>query len=152
MSLPGEVAFFGTRYKRLDPTTNQYKSILIQAHNLKSQVFHYDTTLDNCSDSTTAIYVSSRHTDLPIVIDTGASNSISPIGSDFMGDIRKPDLETLKQVNGTTPVAGQGDVQWNIEDFYGTRRSIITEHTLFLTHKSDYFLLKCIYQLTLPPT
>ena len=65
MSLTGEVAFFGTRYKRLDPSTNQYKSILIQAHNLKSQVFHYDTTLDNCSDSTTAIYVSSRHTDLP---------------------------------------------------------------------------------------
>ena len=67
------------------------------------------------------------HHDLPIVIDTGASNSISPIGSDFVGFIQKSDLSTLKQVNGTTPVAGQGNVQWNVEDFYGTRRSIITE-------------------------
>ena len=116
MSLTGEVAFFGTRYKRLDPSTNQYKSILIQAHNLKSQVFHYGTTLDNCSDSTTAIYVSSCGTDLPILINIGASNSISPISSDFVGITNKSDLASLKQVNRITSVAGQRNVKWNIKD------------------------------------
>ena len=98
---------------------------------------------------TIAIYVSSRNTDLPIVIDTGASNSISPIGSDFIGEIKKSDLSTLKQVNGATPVAGQGDVQWNIENFYGTRRSIITEAYFVPDVQIRLFLLKCTYQLTL---
>ena len=95
--------------------------------------------------------MSSRNTDLPIVIDTGASNSISPIGFDFMGEVKKSGLSTLKQVNGTTPVASQGGVQWNIEDFYGTRRSIITYAYFVPEAQIRLFLLKCIYQLTLLP-
>ena len=78
-------------------------------------MFYYDRNLDNCSDSTTVIYVSSCETNLPIVIDTG------------VGLINKSDLASLKQVNGTTPVSGQGNVKWDIEDFYGTRRLVMTE-------------------------
>ena len=127
LALTSEVAFFDSRYTRLDQSTSLYKSIWLQARNLKSQVFHYDSSLDDCTDSTSDIYVSSCSNDLPIVIDTGASNSISPEPTDFVDTIEKSDLPALKQVNGTTPVCGEGKVCWKIEDFNGTRRSITTQ-------------------------
>jgi hypothetical protein len=62
------------------------------------------------------------------VTDTGASNSITPITSDFVhGIIHKADLQALSQVNGTTPVCGQGLVKWPIEDVDGNRRTITTD-------------------------
>ena len=127
LSLTGEAAFFNSRYTRLDPTTSLHKSILISANHLKSQVFHYDKCRDGCTDSTQEVYVSSSGDKLPIVIDTGASNSISPTATDFTGTIRRSSLQSLKQVNGTTPVCGEGEVLWDIEDYYGTRRSVITD-------------------------
>jgi hypothetical protein len=120
------VSFFNSSYRRLDPSSTQFSSILIQARHLKLQVFHYDTTLAN-HNNTPEIYVSSNNKELPIVIDTGASSSITPIASDFTSEISKADLQELKQVNGTTPVCGQGIVEWPIEDVEGVRRSIITE-------------------------
>ena len=123
-----EVLFFNSHYRRLDPSSPEFSGILIQARHLKSQVFHYDTTLNNNTDSTLEIYVSSVDGELPIVIDTGASNSITPIASDFVGGvINKADLQSLTQVNGTTPVCGQGPVNWPIEDVDGVRRTITTD-------------------------
>jgi hypothetical protein len=95
---------------------------------LKAQIFHYDTTHTACTESTTELYISSCKIELPIVIDTGASNSITPIPSDFVdGIIHKADLQALSQLNGTTPVCGQGLVKWPIEDVDGTRRTITTD-------------------------
>jgi hypothetical protein len=122
------VSFFNSRYRRLDPLTTQHSTILLHTRHLKSQVFHYDSTFNNDDDSTTSIYVSTRDNELPIVIDTGASNSITPIPSDFVnGVINKADLQSLNQVNGTTPVCGQGQVNWDIEDVDGTQKRINTE-------------------------
>jgi hypothetical protein len=121
-----DVSFFNSSYRRLAPSSIWFNKILIQARHLKLQVFHYDTTLVNNSNSP-EIYVSSNNEELPIVIDTGASNSITPIASDFINDISKADLQELKQVNGTTPVCGQGLVLWPIEDVDGVRRSITTD-------------------------
>jgi hypothetical protein len=120
------VSFFNSSYRRLEPSSPHFNSILIQARHLKSQVFHYDTTFVN-NDDTPQIYVSSNNKELPIVIDTGASSSITPIASDFTSEISKADLQELKQVNGTTPVCGQGIVDWPIEDVDGIRRSITTD-------------------------
>ena len=50
-------------------------------------MFHYDSSLDDCTDSTSEIYVSSYSEELPIVIETGASNSISTNTLDFVGVI-----------------------------------------------------------------
>ena len=47
LALTSEVAFFDSRYTRLDQSTSLYKSIWLQARNLKSQVFHYDNSLDD---------------------------------------------------------------------------------------------------------
>ena len=87
---------------------------------------HYDSSRDGCTDATQEIYVSSSGDELPIVIDTGASNSITPLPEDFTGVIKRSRLQCLKQTNGTTPVCGEGNVVWDIEDFYGIRRSITT--------------------------
>ena len=72
------------------------------------------------------MYISSSGDDLQIVIDTGASNSITPCPADFIGELQSSRLQSLKQVNGTTPVYGVGNVLWDIEDFYGTRCSVTT--------------------------
>jgi hypothetical protein len=164
---------FDSSYHRLDPSSTIFASILIQAHHLKSQVFHYDTTFNNNTDSTPEIYVSSRNDELPIVIDTGASGSISPIASDFVNGIHKADLQTLKQVNGTTPVCGEGPVHWKIEDIDGIRRTISTDayyvpdatirlfspqvyignnktSNLLIDHNGTHFTLKCGTVLRFP--
>jgi hypothetical protein len=122
-----EESLFNSSYHRLDSSSFQFRRILIQARHLKSQVFHYDTTLNHTTDSTPEIYISTKTDELPIVIDTGASGSITPIASDFSNGIHKADLQTLKQVNGTTPVCGEGSVHWKIEDMEGIRRTIITD-------------------------
>jgi hypothetical protein len=44
----------------------------------------------------------------------------------LLNGIQKADLQTLKQVNGTTPVCGEGSVHWKIEDVDGIRRTITT--------------------------
>jgi hypothetical protein len=119
-------SFFNSSYCRLDPSSPQFTTILIQACHLKLQVFHYDTTFDN-SDSNPEIYISTNNKELPIVIDTGASRSITPIATDFTTEIAKADLQELRQVNGTTAVCGQGTVLWPIEDVDGVRRSITTD-------------------------
>jgi hypothetical protein len=122
------VPVFNSQYTLLDPSSHLHSRIMIQARHLKSQVFHYDTTFDNCTDNTTAIYVSSRDDDPPVVIDTGASGSITPLGSDFEdGIINQADLQELKQVNGSAPVCGQGIVNWDIEDVDGTQQLLQTE-------------------------
>jgi hypothetical protein len=122
-----DVSFFNTSYRRLEHSSPLFESLLIQARHLRAQVFHYDTTLNSCTDDTLEIYVSSCSKELPILIDTGASGSITPIAFDFINGIHKADLQSLTQVNGKIPVCGQGLVDWPIEDVNGTCRSITTE-------------------------
>lgn len=83
ISLTGGGAFFNLRYNRVDPLASFYKSILIPACNLKSQVCHYYSCLNDYTDSTQGIYESTNGGDLLIVIDTEASNSIIPKSTDF---------------------------------------------------------------------
>ena len=89
-------------------------------------MFHYDSSRNGCTDTTQEIYVSSSGDELPIVIDTGARNSTMPLPRDFIGELKRSRFQSLKQVNGTTPVCGEGNIVWNIEDFYETRRYVTT--------------------------
>ena len=69
-----------------------------------------------------SIYVSTAAEEPPIVIDTGASASITPLRSDFTGPLDTPDLHELRQVNGLTQVLGQGLVRWKVEDMAGEQQ------------------------------
>ena len=94
---------------------------MLEAQALGSQ-FHYDSSIS----SLPAIYVSSNPEELPIIIDTGASISISPLRSDFIA-LDPPGLTSLNQVNGSTPVEGEGCLNWCIEDIHGKRVCLHTK-------------------------
>ena len=63
--------------------------------------------------------------ELPIVIDTGASTSLSPVLSDFIGPLEPAPLE-INGLANTTQVDGQGWVEWTIIDLRGLKRIIKT--------------------------
>jgi hypothetical protein len=73
-----------------------------------------------------AVYHSNKPEELPIVIDTGASCSITPIHSDFISTIDPSDVPSLNNISGTTAVVGQGTIEWNIQDAKGIVKPIQT--------------------------
>jgi len=78
--------------------------------------------------SHTDIQVYSSSTDsLPIVIDTGASVTLSPNPDDFIGPIKPCSATRVNGLSSSTIVAGVGTVRWTIRDVMGTVRSIKTE-------------------------
>jgi len=61
-----------------------------------------------------SIYFSNKNDVLPIVIDTGGSKSVSPVKSDFIGEIRLADVNDLQGLSGLTAVIGVRTVRWTI--------------------------------------
>ena len=72
------------------------------------------------------MYVSSDPTEPPIVIDTGASCSISPLCNDFLRMKKRSDLSEFKQFDRKAYVSGQDYVSWAIEDLSGVQERIET--------------------------
>ena len=70
---------------------------------------------DNKLSQGVQIY-SAANDELPIVIDTGASTTLTPNASDFIGAIRPSPKTQVKGLTSTTTVAGTGAVQWTIRD------------------------------------
>ena len=64
--------------------------------------------------------------DVPIVIDSGASLSLTPFKHDFVNPPEKSKLKELNNVSSTTKVEGEGMVAWKIIDFYGVLHTIRT--------------------------
>jgi hypothetical protein len=63
---------------------------------------------------------------IPIIIDTGASISISPTISDFVGPIRPPSIDRLQGLGDGCQVDGEGTIEWEIRDVVGTIRTLRT--------------------------
>jgi hypothetical protein len=70
------------------------------------------------------LYLSRKDNDLPIVIDSGASFSVSPTISDFVGAIRPCRTTHLNGLKGKINVVGEGDVEWTVQDIFGTTRKL----------------------------
>jgi hypothetical protein len=64
--------------------------------------------------------------DYPIVIDTGASVSVTPNPDDFTEGIRTSTMTELKGLNDVTTVQGYGPVNWTIYDSNDVVRTIRT--------------------------
>lgn len=75
---------------------------------------------------TRSVYFSTMD-DLPIVIDTGGSFSVTPNREDFEGDLRPADIDDLQGLAGPAVVAGVGTVKWMIKDVFGATRMIRTQ-------------------------
>ena len=48
----------------------------------------------------------------PIVLDTGASTSLTPVLSDFVGELTKPESVDIQGLSSSTKVVGVGTVEW----------------------------------------
>jgi hypothetical protein len=75
---------------------------------------------------TRSVYFSTKD-DLPIVIDTGGSFSVTPNVDDFEGNLRPADIDDLQGLSASAVVAGVGIVKWNIKDVFGSTRTIRTQ-------------------------
>ena len=115
-------------YTSLHPSSASYKRILLEARSMVPLI-------TDCNEfiplSNPAVFASSRLEELPIVIDTGASCSITPVCSDFIEDLSTPDITSLGSLTSMdTAVVGRERVLWDVEDFHGTRQSITTKSYL----------------------
>ena len=109
-------------YTSLIPSSASYKRILLEARALVRSITDYNEFIPLSNPS---IFASSRIGELPIVIDTGASCSITPLRSDFIEELSTPDISSVGSLTSTdTAVVGQGRIQWDVKDFHGTHRSI----------------------------
>ena len=118
-----QTATIPPHYKSLPTASRQYQRILLEARDLQSSLNQYT---DKASLPPT-IFTSCRSGELPIVIDTGASMSITPELSDFAVH---PTPSTTKSLGSLTTaktiVSGEGMATWLIEDFNGITRSLST--------------------------
>jgi hypothetical protein len=76
--------------------------------------------------ATASVYSSHKNDCVPIVIDTGASVSVTPVLTDFLGPLCPCDTANLKGISGTAEVIGEGAVNWLVRDMFGNKRKIRT--------------------------
>jgi hypothetical protein len=93
--------------------------------------FLFDTALlqaptsnDTVSDSFGFL---TKPDDLPIVLDTGASTTLTLILSDFIGPLEPAPLSEIRGLTATTKVVGRGKVQWTIRDYWNVTGVIETD-------------------------
>jgi hypothetical protein len=64
---------------------------------------------------------------IPIVVDTGASLSLTPFLEDFDNTPKKSELKELQTVLSATKVEGIGTVRWKVVDLYSTVHTLVTK-------------------------
>jgi len=83
---------------------------------------HFSKRPEALQDASSKVrsYFAKRNTsnkkEVPIVVDTGASWSVSPNIEDFVSIISAPDVTSLRSLDGSIKVEGQGVVEWVIQD------------------------------------
>lgn len=75
-----------------------------------------------------SVYIAEKTVDeLPIVLDTGASWSITPDLRDFVSDIEPSEMSGLRSLDSNISVHGIGTVEWELEDINGHKRTVRTK-------------------------
>ena len=64
---------------------------------------------------------------IPIVLDTGASFSLTPVLSDFVSAIEKCPTKEMTGLTDSVMIVGVGDVEWAIRDHMGQVQIIRTK-------------------------
>jgi hypothetical protein len=80
----------------------------------------------NVANIPTSTTVNARYLQLrkSLQIDYGASSSVSPTISDFVGAIRSCRTTHLNGLKGKSNVVDEGDVEWTVQDIFGTTRKL----------------------------
>jgi hypothetical protein len=82
----------------------------------------------------------------PIVIDTGASLSVSPVKEDFIGEIITNDDVTIKGLSHEIRVAGHGRVRWKLRDAFGKEDIVETDALYIPNGDVRLFSPQCWFQ------
>jgi len=69
--------------------------------------------------------------EVPIILDTGASFSLSPFKSDFVKEPHSSEVKELTGISDTVKVEGIGVVEWPIVDIFG-RHKILRTHAYYV--------------------
>ena len=64
--------------------------------------------------------------DVPIVIDSGASFSLTPFKSDFIGSLDESEVSSMNGIADKVKIEGVGMVEWHVRDVFGQARPIRT--------------------------
>ena len=105
---------------------NQHHQACVAAFNLQhgcptSERHYYD------QHQLPTVYLSrSEQDNLPIVIDTGASVTLTPNVNDFIGPIEPCDLLQIHGLADASNVSGAGLVKWTVIDVFGCVRTLRT--------------------------
>ena len=85
---------------------------------------------DNCQSPVTSgdhlVYFNKDSLALPIVIDSGATMSLTPVLSDFITPLQVPLHAHIRQVNGLIKIEGIGQVRWSMHDLFGSTATVET--------------------------
>jgi hypothetical protein len=74
------------------------------------------------------VYLSEhQQCEMPIVFDTGASFSVTPVRSDFVADLTKSEVDAMKGLTDSVHVEGMGWVEWSIRDVFGRIHVVRTQ-------------------------
>jgi hypothetical protein len=66
--------------------------------------------------------------DLPLIVDTGASTSLTPSKDDFIPETyEQTPVEHVEGISGTLPIIGKGKVRWTILDDDGKPHTLVAE-------------------------
>jgi hypothetical protein len=74
--------------------------------------------------STSSVYQARNSPELSIVIDSGASVSVTPRIRDFCGPLQKYPTKFLDGLSSKTEVLGMGKVTWEVQDSYCIKNTI----------------------------
>jgi hypothetical protein len=75
---------------------------------------------------TASVYQARNHPELLIVMDSGASVSVTPHMRYFRGPLQKCPTKSLDGLSSKTEVLGMGKVTREVRDFYGVKSTITT--------------------------
>ena len=105
---------------------------LIPEPHVVPTITHNDCNVHQFLQSTHSAFALTQFTKYyPLVLDTGASISITPVLSDFVDGIQTPPVQSVNGLQSSLPVVGAGKVQWTVKDISGTSQ-IIHTYALYL--------------------
>ena len=84
--------------------------------------------------------------EVPIVIDTRASFSLSPFKDDFIGPLEETNTESLQGLNSQAEVKGEGMVEWHVQDIFGVCQMVKTKAFFVPTATIWFFSPQTFFQ------
>lgn len=73
-------------------------------------------------------YISEHpRSDMPIVFDTGASFSVTPVRTDFVSELTQAEVESMTGLADSVMIEGVGQIEWPLRDVFGRIHMIRTQ-------------------------